>query len=71
MDLACRLPPSFKLRDLAPTPYAVDENEPGKRLRYNNQTLDGKKILRQAFGRLVPSVVTERVKQGFSAPDAS
>jgi asparagine synthase (glutamine-hydrolysing) len=71
VDLACRLPPSYKLRDLAPAPYAVDENEPGKRLRYNSQTQDGKKILRRAFGRLVPPAVTERVKQGFSAPDAS
>jgi asparagine synthase (glutamine-hydrolysing) len=50
---------------------SVDENEPGKRLRYNSQTQDGKRILRQAFGRLVPPRVTERVKQGFSAPDAS
>ncbi len=71
VDLACRLPPSFKLRDLAPAAYSVDENEPGKRLRYNNQTQDGKKILRRAFGRLVPPAVTERAKQGFSAPDAS
>jgi asparagine synthase (glutamine-hydrolysing) len=71
VDLACRLPASYKLRDLAPSRVAVDENEPGKRLRYNSQTQDGKKILRQACSRLVPPAVTERVKQGFSAPDAS
>jgi asparagine synthase (glutamine-hydrolysing) len=71
VDFACRVPPSFKLRDIMQMPRSVDENEPGKRLRYNSQTQDGKRILRQAFGRLVPSAVTERVKQGFSAPDAS
>jgi len=71
VDLACRLPPSLKLRDITQTVGAVDENEPGKRLRFNSQTQDGKRILRQAFSRLVPPAVTERVKQGFSAPDAS
>ena len=71
VDFACRLPPSYKLRDLAPPLSAVDENEPGKRLRYNSVTQDGKMILRQACSRLVPASVTERAKQGFSAPDAS
>lgn len=71
VDFACRLPPSFKLRDITEGVRSVDENEPGKRLQYNSQTQDGKRILRQAFGRLVPPRVTERVKQGFSAPDAS
>lgn len=71
VNLACQLPPTFKLRDLAPPAAAVDENEPGKRLRYNSQSQDGKKILRQACSRLVPAAVAERAKQGFSAPDAS
>lgn len=71
VDFACQLPPSFKLRDLAPPLSGVDENEPGKRLRYNSVTQDGKMILRQACTRLVPASVTERAKQGFSAPDAS
>jgi len=71
VDLACRLPPSLKLRDITQAAGSVDENETGKRLRYNSQTQDGKRILRQAFSRLMPPTVTERVKQGFSAPDAS
>lgn len=71
VDFACQLPPSYKLRDLAPPLSGVDENEPGKRLRYNSVTQDGKMILRQACTRLVPASVTERAKQGFSAPDAS
>lgn len=71
VDFTCTLPPTYKLRDLAPLAAAVDENEPGKRLRYDSQSQDGKKILRQACTRLVPAAVTERAKQGFSAPDAS
>ena len=37
----------------------------------NVRTGDGKLILRQAMRRIIPPAVTERVKQGFSAPDAS
>src|SRR5262249_14156041 len=43
VDFACRLPPSFKLRDITQRLASVDENEPGKRLQYNSQTQDGKR----------------------------
>jgi len=49
----------------------VDENLPGKRLLYERETNDGKAVLRRAMSRLIPREITERAKQGFSAPDAS
>ncbi|MBI3741889.1 MAG: asparagine synthase (glutamine-hydrolyzing) [Chloroflexi bacterium] len=69
VDFASRLPPQYKLRDLDRIAQPVNENEAGKRLLYRTQ--DGKLILRRAMQRLIPPEVTERVKQGFSAPDAS
>jgi asparagine synthase (glutamine-hydrolysing) len=71
VDFACRLPPRCKLFSRDRVPEIVDENEPGKRLRYHSQTQEGKRILRQAMSRLIPPEITERAKQGFSAPDAS
>ncbi|MCJ7530359.1 MAG: asparagine synthase C-terminal domain-containing protein, partial [Anaerolineales bacterium] len=71
VDFACHLPPKFKLRYLDKIKRTVDEDQPGKRLLYNRQSKDGKMILREAMKRVIPSVVTERVKQGFSGPDAS
>lgn len=71
VDFAMCIPPRYKLRDLARAPW-VDEDEPGKLKRYRAQpTADGKVVLRQAMGRLIPWEITERDKQGFSAPDAS
>jgi asparagine synthase (glutamine-hydrolysing) len=69
VDFALQLPPSLKLR--AAGHVMVDENVPGKRRLYDLQTSDGKVVLRQAMARLIPSEITERAKQGFSAPDAS
>jgi asparagine synthase (glutamine-hydrolysing) len=71
VDFAMRIPPGYKLRHLAQAPE-VDEDEPGKMIRYRVQpTADGKVVLRQAMARLIPQEITERTKQGFSAPDAS
>ncbi len=57
-------------------PYAqtnfVDENYPGnKRARYFMGTRDGKVLLRRMMARHLPAAITEREKQGFSAPDGS
>ena len=49
----------------------VDENEPGKRLIYEQERADGKVILREAMAPLLPPGTTARKKTGFSAPDAS
>ena len=71
VDLAMRIPARLKLGSLAEV-VRLNENEPGpKTLKYFERTRDGKLILRRAMQRHIPTEVTERVKQGFSAPDAS
>jgi asparagine synthase (glutamine-hydrolysing) len=71
VDFALRVPVGLKLRDLDKV-VKLDENEPGgKTERFFQRTRDGKLILRQVMARHVPETVTDRVKQGFSGPDAS
>lgn len=70
VKFAMQIPARHKLRNLELT-MKVDENQPGKRLLYEQETNDGKMVLRQAMSRLIPREITERAKQGFSAPDAS
>lgn len=68
---AMRLPARLKLGKLDEV-VRLNENEPGaKTHRYFQKTRDGKLLLRKAMARHVPREVTEREKQGFSAPDAS
>jgi asparagine synthase (glutamine-hydrolysing) len=71
VDFAVRLPAAYKLRNLEQGGGGVDENTAGKRLRNDLTTNDGKIALRRAMSRIIPPEVTERAKQGFSAPDAS
>jgi asparagine synthase (glutamine-hydrolysing) len=70
VNFAMQIPAHHKLRNIERAPR-VDENQPGKRLIYEKETSDGKTVLRQAMSRLIPREITERAKQGFSAPDAS
>lgn len=66
-----QLPVGYKLRLTGAAPAVIDENETAKLRRSELQTGDGKIILRDAMRRIIPPDVAERVKQGFSAPDAS
>lgn len=71
VDFAMKLPARAKLGNLTEV-VRLNENEPGsKPLKYFQKTRDGKLILRKVMERYVPSAITEREKQGFSAPDAS
>jgi asparagine synthase (glutamine-hydrolysing) len=71
VDLAMQVPVSLKLGNLEKV-VRLNENEPGpKTTKYFNKTRDGKLLLRQMMSRHIPSEVTQQVKQGFSAPDAS
>ncbi len=71
VDFAMRMPVRLKLGNLSEV-IRLNENEPGsKTAKYFQKTQDGKLILRKAMGRYIPSEVTDRAKQGFSAPDAS
>ena len=71
VDLAMQVPVGLKLRNLdAPVP--LDENQPGRKAAdYFRRTGDGKLILRKVLARYVPQDVSDRDKQGFSAPDSS
>jgi len=71
VDFALRLPVHHKLRILDPESQLVDENDASKGLRYDLRTANGKVVLRGAMNRIVSNGVTDRAKQGFSAPDAS
>jgi asparagine synthase (glutamine-hydrolysing) len=71
VDFALGVPARYKLRDPDRIGQRVDEDEPGKRQRYEQRAGDGKQILRRAMRRLIPPEVLVRAKQGFSAPDAS
>ena len=71
VDFAMRLPAGTKLGNLGEV-VRLNENEPGAKTRsYFEKTHDGKLLLRQVMQRYVPASVTDAVKQGFSAPDAS
>jgi asparagine synthase (glutamine-hydrolysing) len=71
VDFGMRVPVGWKLGNLGEV-VRLNENEPGpKTSKYFERTRDGKLILREAMARYVPTDVTQAVKQGFSAPDAS
>jgi asparagine synthase (glutamine-hydrolysing) len=70
VEFACRIPVRYKLRDLVDRTQNVDEDDVRK-YEPNAQVNSGKEVLRRAMQRLIPAEVTSRVKQGFSAPDAS
>jgi asparagine synthase (glutamine-hydrolysing) len=71
VDFAMRVPVKYKLNNLAEV-ARLNENDPGtKTEKFFERTKDGKQILRDAMSRHIPESVTDRVKQGFSSPDAS
>jgi asparagine synthase (glutamine-hydrolysing) len=71
VDFAQKIPVRLKLGNLGEV-IRLNENSPGdKTAKYFQQTQDGKLILRRAMESLVPKHVTQRIKQGFSAPDSS
>lgn len=71
VDFAMKVPVRYKLRNLKKV-VRLNENEPGpKTKKYFEKTRDGKLILRKLMNRYVPPEITNQVKQGFSAPDAS
>jgi asparagine synthase (glutamine-hydrolysing) len=71
VDFAMRCPVSLKLNNLAEVVH-INENDSGnKRGKFFQKTRDGKQILRNVMKQYIPESVTEAVKQGFSAPDAS
>ncbi|MBS8273442.1 asparagine synthase (glutamine-hydrolyzing) [Thalassospira tepidiphila] len=71
VDFAMTLPVEMKLGNLQDV-VSLNENEPGRKTSmYFQKTRDGKLLLREAMERYIPSDITQNIKQGFSAPDAS
>lgn len=71
VDFAMQVPVGLKLKNLSAV-VSVNENEPGRKAnKYFQKTKDGKLILREVMQRYSPKIITEAVKQGFSAPDAT
>jgi asparagine synthase (glutamine-hydrolysing) len=71
VDFAMRVPVNLKMGNLGEV-VRMNENEfRDKAKLYFEKTRDGKLILRKAMERYIPTEVTQREKQGFSAPDAS
>lgn len=68
VDFAMRVPVGLKLGNLREV-VRINENEP--LVKYGQPHNDGKRILREAMERHIPRQITDAVKQGFSAPDAS
>jgi asparagine synthase (glutamine-hydrolysing) len=70
VDFAMHVPVRSKLKNIEEV-IRISENEPNKMRRYFEKTRDGKLILRKVMHHYVPEEITNGVKQGFSAPDAS
>jgi asparagine synthase (glutamine-hydrolysing) len=71
VDFAMRCPVALKLKNFKEV-VRMNENLVGdKQTQYFQQTQDGKQILREVMGNIIPPQVTDARKQGFSGPDAS
>jgi asparagine synthase (glutamine-hydrolysing) len=71
VEFAMRCPVGLKLNNLRDV-IRLNENEPGdKPGKHFLKTNDGKQILRDVMRGYIPAAITDAVKQGFSAPDAS
>jgi asparagine synthase (glutamine-hydrolysing) len=70
VDFACKLAPHYKI-DLDRAAESIDENDQTRKLQPDIRLGTGKRVLREAMLKVIPAQVTNRVKQGFSAPDAS
>lgn len=71
VDFAMQVPVRLKLGNLSEV-VRMNENEPGaKPEKYFQKTKDGKLLLRKVMARYIPDKITNGIKQGFSAPDAS
>ncbi len=71
VDFAMQCPVALKLNNLKDV-IRLNENDPGRKQEtYFQKTKDGKQILRKVTESYIPEDITNAVKQGFSAPDAS
>ena len=70
VDFAMKIPAKHKLGNLETELKKIDENTESKKRKYSEFD-DGKNVLRKAMEEFIPKSITDRKKQGFSAPDES
>ena len=70
VNFAMKIPAKHKLGNLEKELKSLDENLENKKKQYREYD-DGKNVLRKAMEDYIPSKITNRKKQGFSAPDES
>src|SRR3989338_7696706 len=71
VDFAMNIPVHMKLANLNEIIKLNENDTASKKDKYYHKTKDGKIILRKAMRKYIPSQITDAVKQGFAAPDAS
>ena len=71
VDFAMRIPARMKLGRLDEVAALGPHASADDIARFKTKTTDGKLILRKVMKGLLPDEISHRVKQGFSAPDAS
>ncbi len=71
VDFAMACPVDLKLNNLKEVVRVNENNTSDKVNAYFQRSNDGKQILRSMMRNYIPDNVTERMKQGFSSPDAS
>jgi asparagine synthase (glutamine-hydrolysing) len=71
VEFATKLPMNMKIRKISQE-NRIDENvQLNKKNQYFNKTNDGKLLLRKTMSKYTTPDITQREKQGFSAPDAT
>lgn len=71
VDFAMKIPVRYKLSNLQNVVNINENDYESKKNKYFQKTKDGKKILRTVMESYVPPCISQGIKQGFSAPDAS
>lgn len=71
VEFATKLPLNMKVRKLSPENRMNENIQTNKKAEYFKKTNDGKYLLRKAMAPYTSSAISERDKQGFSAPDAT
>jgi asparagine synthase (glutamine-hydrolysing) len=71
VEFAINLPMGLKVKNISSVERINENNQENKKSKYYNKTNDGKYLLRKGMSKYATAQVAERVKQGFSSPDAS
>lgn len=71
VDFAQKLPINLKMKNLDEALSISRKDLSNSKDKFFHKTNDGKIILRKMMQKYIPSSITDGIKQGFSAPDAT